>query len=196
MSEMMNYENYKEEKIDGEIYLMSPSANPKHGNIIKNLTNLIDTYIKKNNKECGVFGDNLDVYFTEDEYVIPDVTVICDPNKLKDDGYHGIPTLIIEIISPSSVKRDTEIKPRLFEQFKVPEFWLIDYNNKILKQYTLINEKYEDIKIWVLLDDSEFKRLSKEEKERYTTKFNSSVFEGLEIDLRDVFKPVFGFIKN
>lgn len=184
-----NYENYKEEKIDGKIYLMSPSANPEHGNIIKNLTTLIDNYININNKKCGVFGDTLDVYFTDDEYVIPDVTVICDPNKLKKNGYHGVPTLIVEVISPSSIKRDTDIKPKLFAKYKVPEFWLIDYYNKSLRQYILMND-YKDIKTWVLLDDDEFKRLSKEEQETYTTKFNSSVFSDLEIDLNNIFKPI------
>lgn len=192
---LVNYEKYKEEKIDGNVYFMSPSANPKHGNIIKKLTKLIDNYIENNNKKCEVFGDNLDVYFTEDEYIIPDVTVICDPDKLKDDGYHGVPTLIVEVISPSSIKRDTDDKPKLFEKFKVPEFWLIDYNNKTLRQHILIDGEYKDIKIWVLLDKDEFKRLSKEEQETYTTKFSSSVLNGLEIDLKYIFKPAFKFIE-
>ncbi|MCL2323287.1 MAG: Uma2 family endonuclease [Oscillospiraceae bacterium] len=191
MSEYSIYDDYEEEKINGKVYLMSPSANPKHGTIIKNLVKLIDNYIESNNLKCVVFGDNLDVYFTEDEYVIPDVTVVCDENKLEEDGYHGIPTLIVEVISPGSYKHDTEDKLKLYEDFKVPEFWLIDYNNKTLKQYTLIQNKYADIRTWVLLDQSEFKRLSKEEKLTYTTKFYSSSFQDLELDLKYIFKPIF-----
>jgi len=182
-------EDWKEEKINGEIYLMSPSANPKHGNIISNLILILKSYFK--NKPCAVFGDNLDVYFTEDEYIIPDISIICDPNKLKDDGYHGAPTLMVEIISPSSFKRDTEQKPELFKKYKVPEFWLIDYNNKFLKQYTLVGDEHSDVKTWILLDKHELKRLSKEDKDNYTTKFKSSAFPDLEIDLKDVFNPIF-----
>lgn len=142
MASAIDYPNWKEEKIDGEIYYMSPSANPKHSKVIFNIAMFFKIYLK--GKTCEVFMDNIDIFLDEEQnhYVIPDMSILCDPNKFKDDCYHGVPSLVVEVISPTSVKRDRKDKYSLYERFGVKEFWLVDYQNKTIEQYILDNSKY------------------------------------------------------
>lgn len=185
MSEALFFEHPKEEKINSEYFVMSPSANPRHQEIIVNLTTIFNIHIKKNKKPCKVYGDGIDVHLGTDSYVIPDVSVICDLENIKPNGFHGIPKLIVEVLSPSSITHDTETKFNLYEKHGVSEFWLADYNNCSITQCILENGKYTK-KIFVLLDEFEFERLSEKEKKVYTTKFET--FDNLEIDLRDIFE--------
>lgn len=190
LEESYNYENWKEEKIDGKLYLMSPSANPIHQQIIVNITTIFKNYLKKNKKGCNVYGDGIDIYLDEDNknYVIPDVTIICDKSKIRKNGYYGIPNLIVEVLSPSTIKRDENEKLKLYEKFQVPEYWMVDYGNNKIIQHILKDGGYHNGNIWVLLDEFEFKRLPKDEQETYTTKFKTSIFEDLEIELNDIFE--------
>jgi Uma2 family endonuclease len=47
--------------------------------------------------------------------VQPDISVICDPDKIDDKGCKGAPELIIEIVSPATVKKDLKYKLQLYE---------------------------------------------------------------------------------
>lgn len=183
------YESFKEECIDGKIYLLSTSANPKHGRIISNIVTLFGSYFKTNNGDCDVFGDNIDVYLNgdvNDMYVVPDISIICDLDKMSKKGYMGVPSLICEVISPSTKNRDEIIKYKLYEKFKVPEYWQINYFDMSVKQSILgDDDKYNDT-VYSLLDESEFNRLSSENKDNYSDKFRCNQFN-IEIDLKEVF---------
>ena len=58
--------------------------------------------------------------------VIPDVSILCDENKFTDKGYEGIPSLVVEVISPTSVNRDRKIKFNVYEKYKINEYWIVD----------------------------------------------------------------------
>ena len=100
-------EDIRAELIDGEIvYRTSPSR--IHQEILGELFNLIKNYMKSQKGSCHVypapFGVQLDE--KEDTVLEPDISVICDPNKLNDRGCLGAPDWIIEIASPSNSKQD------------------------------------------------------------------------------------------
>ena len=59
-------------------------------------------------------------------YVEPDISVICDREKLDEKGCHGAPDWVIEILSPSSIKMDCERKVRLYRETGVREYWIVD----------------------------------------------------------------------
>ena len=68
------------------------------------------------------------------------MVVICDPSKLRDDGCHGAPDLVIEILSPSNTIREQACKYDLYQKYGVREYWVIDPEEKTLCVY-LRNDK-------------------------------------------------------
>ena len=112
ISSVYNLNSFKEEIIDGKVYYILSSANPRHGRIIGNIYLIFMSYLK--GKTCEVFTDTIDVFLNEEgtDKVISDVSVLCDPERFTDIGYNGIHILIVEVISSTSIKRDRETKFR------------------------------------------------------------------------------------
>jgi len=122
------------ELIDGEMYMMAPPSTT-HQRISRILNIQIDAYIQKNNSPCEVFAAPFAVFLNNDmrTYVEPDISVICDKDKLDDQGCHGAPDWIIEIVSPSSKKTDYFIKMFKYRTAGVREYWIIDpISNSVL----------------------------------------------------------------
>lgn len=98
------------ELIDGVVYDMAaPSL--KHQEISMFLSVEISNHIRNNDGKCRVFAAPFAVFLNNNiDYVEPDISVICDQSKLSDNGCHGAPDWVIEIVSPSSKPRDYLIK--------------------------------------------------------------------------------------
>ena len=193
MNEAIDYGYYREEKINGKIYYMAPSSNPHHEEIITNITYLLKKYMIETGKNCIVYGDGVDVYLSgniDDDYVIPDVSVVCDLSKISDRGIIGAPLFIAEVISLSSIECDEKDKLELYEKYGVKEYWIVDYKNKLVKQYILSDGKYISCNFHYLMSKFEFNKLSDAEKEKKKgkSKFFISVFPDLEVDLSNVFR--------
>lgn len=176
---------FKTESIGGKVYHISPSASPFHGMIIGNLYLFIGNYLK--GKQCKVFIDTIDVYLDEENRVIPDLSVLCDKTNFTDRGYEGIPRLIVEVISPSSIKRDRIEKKALYERMQVSYYWLIDLKNKSLEIYNLVDGVYVLEDVYTEYDETELARMSDEDKAKITTEFKTAAFEDLLISITDVF---------
>lgn len=72
---------------------------------------------------CSVCG----IYQKDDtNYVEPDISVICDKNKISNRGCEGAPDFVIEIVSPSSRKMDYSLKNALYSDADVREYWIVD----------------------------------------------------------------------
>ena len=99
------------ELIDGKIYNMAPPSR-NHQRIILELSIVISNYIKNRHGSCEVNVAPFAVFLNDDNknYVEPDISIICDANKLDDKGCHGAPDWIIEIVSPGTQSRDYGIK--------------------------------------------------------------------------------------
>ena len=100
-------EGTRAELIDGKFYDMAPPSRI-HQEISYQLSRVIGNYIAEKGGNCKVypapFAVNLDA--DDKDWVEPDISVICDPNKLTNRGCSGAPDLIIEIASPASSKMD------------------------------------------------------------------------------------------
>ncbi len=140
-------EGERAELIDGKMYMMA-TPTFTHQDILMWLSATIWNYLTKKKGPCKVLPAPFAVYIKDDEhnYVEPDVTVICDRDKLDEKGCHGAPDWAIEIVSPSSKTMDYIRKCALYEQAGVREYWIVDpkersilvYNFECgtLKQYT------------------------------------------------------------
>lgn len=162
------------EIIDGQIYNMSPAPSRIHQEIIIELSAEIRNYIKAHNGTCKVYPAPFDVILkTENEDLInsknivqPDISVICDKNKLTDKGCTGSPDMIVEVVSPFNPSSDYVRKLSLYENFKVREYWIVNPANKTILVYTL----------------DKTNQYAAPESYNFKDKVKVSIFDNLEID--------------
>ena len=133
-------EGERAELIDGQIYMMSTPSRI-HQKLVSEFTQIIVQYIKSHRGSYEVYPAPFAVFIKEDDksYVEPDVSVICDKNKLSDQGCEGAPDFIIEVVSPSSCRMDYYRKCTLYVDAGVREYWIVDPE----KQRTMVY-RYED----------------------------------------------------
>lgn len=161
------------EYIDGQIFNQaSPSI--KHQRVSRRLCTKFDLYF--NGKHCEPFAATIDIKLKKEkeehvQKVIPDLVVICDRDGFRENMYEGVPTLIVEIVSPSNSHHDYIRKLNLYERFGVKEYWIVDPRFNSIQINVLNEEKnYEIIGIY------------KGNEIAY-----SGVFERLSIDLEYIF---------
>ena len=139
------------EIINGRISAMSPAPSRIHQEIITEILSELRNYIRLNNGPCKVYAAPFDVVLkNEDEeegnsknIVQPDISVICDKNKLTDKGCTGSPDMIVEVISPYNPSNDYVRKLNLYEKFKVNEYWIINPMKKNILVYVLTENGYD-----------------------------------------------------
>lgn len=138
-------EGQRAELIDGVIYDMAP-PNTIHQRIVMNLSSEIHDYIKENQGSCEVFPAPFAVFLNADDktYVEPDISVICDKNKLDDRGCNGAPDWIIEIVSPGTKRIDYGIKLFKYRTAGVREYWIVNPLTHTVNVYDLENEEFTD----------------------------------------------------
>jgi len=124
------FDDKARELIDGFIKMMSPAPRIRHAKVVKNIYRHFDSIITKNKGRCEVFFAPFDVRFPKngetaydkiDTVVQPDICVICDLSKLDDRGCCGAPDMIVEVLSPSTAKKDLTEKFNLYEEHGVKE---------------------------------------------------------------------------
>lgn len=140
-------EGQRAELIDGNLYAMAP-PNRIHQELLIELSTTIHNYIKKNDGSCKIYPAPFAVNLNADDkiWVEPDISVICDKNKLSTRGCEGAPDWVIEIISPSSTRIDCAIKLFKYRTAGVREYWIVNPIKKIVQTY--IFEGEEDANIY------------------------------------------------
>ncbi|WP_461183723.1 Uma2 family endonuclease [Virgibacillus kimchii] len=142
-------EGERVELIDGEIFNMSPAPSRKHQQVLRKLSTAFDIFLR--DKKCELYFAPFDVRLLsenkhDDEInnvVQPDLSIVCDKEKLDDKGCNGSPDMIIEVISPSSVKLDRWQKYQLYEKAGVKEYWLVDPVNEAVEKHVLMDGHYQ-----------------------------------------------------
>jgi Uma2 family endonuclease len=146
------------ELIDGVPYNMSPAPSTAHQRVIGELFFALRSYLK--GKTCEVFTAPFDVHLfasekneETDTVVQPDLSIICDPNKIDEKGCKGSPDLIIEVLSPATARKDKWEKFHQYEKAGVKEYWIVDVTHKMVETYVLVDEKYNQRKIYSSEDE-------------------------------------------
>src|SRR5438876_1025170 len=131
------------EIIDGNL-LRAPAPDTWHQDWSHDLTLLIATHVKRQ-KVGKVFVAPVDVVLDAENTVQPDLVFIASANLgiIQQRAIFGTPDLLIELISPSSVRRDRYDKKQLYARFGVKEYWIGDPANKSLEILTLKERGYE-----------------------------------------------------
>jgi len=138
-------EGERAELIDGQIYYMAP-PNRQHQDILHFLDRTLGNYIAGKNGPCKIYPAPFAVFLNEDDtsYVEPDISIICDKNKLNDKGCIGAPDFVIEIVSPSSKPMDYFTKLFKYRTAGVREYWIVDANKNRITVYDFESEITEE----------------------------------------------------
>ncbi len=183
----ISYEEYMElvessdqryELIDGEVYLPA-SPGFDHQVVVNEIAVRFYNYFK--DKPCRSLTAPLDVRlfgfaakFEEDPNVVqPDIMVICDlENVGGDNKYRGVPTLIVEVLSPSTRGKDMATKLQLYMKSGVREYWIADPARKAIIRYSFSKERdIEDMRTFTAVEV-----------------IGSSAFEDLELPLNEIYR--------
>lgn len=135
------------ELINGVAYDMTPAPNLEHQRISSRLHLAIGNALEDAKRksggdgECEVFAAPVDVYLG-DAVVQPDLSVVCDPLKKSERGIEGPPDLVVEILSPRTASKDLTRKWWLYEAAGVPEYLIIDPEERVGKLLRLEAGRY------------------------------------------------------
>lgn len=137
-------EDVRAELIDGQIYYQAAPSRI-HQKILMEVSGTIRDYIKSKGGSCEVYPAPFAVKLTEDKKTIvePDISVICDRDKLTDNGCTGEPDWIIEIVSPGNSSHDYLRKLNLYADAGVREYWIVNPMKQSIFVYYLEEIKFE-----------------------------------------------------
>ena len=155
------------ELIEGEVYEM-PAPGFLHQEVLFRLAIKVRNFCE--HKQVGIVViAPIDVVFSRDTVLQPDIVYVSDLSKVKDRIY-GVPDLVVEVASPSTLKRDITDKMKIYEKYGVKEYWVVFPSEKTILVYQLTENGYE-------LFSSAIEK----------GKVRSKVLEGFEVNLEEVF---------
>jgi Uma2 family endonuclease len=130
------------EIIDGMWYDMA-TPSTTHQRLVGLIYRKISDHIEKKGGKCETFIAPFAVYICNDEhnYVEPDVSVICDPEKIDEKGCHGAPDLTVEVVSPTSRTVDYIRKLDKYASTGVREYWIVDPETRVTSMYIFDNDR-------------------------------------------------------
>ena len=114
------------ELIDGVIYDLSAPGS-LHQAISQQIAHQLERYVSDNHGDCMIYNAPFDVQLDEDDrtMVQPDVVIVCRRDRLRRFGCFGAPDLVMEILSPSTARRDLLLKLQKYMRANVREYWII-----------------------------------------------------------------------
>jgi Uma2 family endonuclease len=154
----------RRELVDGEL-LMSPSPSPRHQRVVRSI--VVALYAFAGGHRGEVLFAPVDVVFDDHHVFQPDVLFIAAERLsiVKARYIEGTPSLVVEVLSPSTSYDDHHVKRDAYARFGVPEYWIVDPETQALDQY------------WAPIDG----RYTR--SERCTTVVSSTTIPQLTIDL-------------
>jgi Uma2 family endonuclease len=156
--------------VDGDL-LMAPAPNTFHQIVQRNLLTTLQVYLLSHPLGT-VLGAPCDVYLDELNVVQPDVLFVsrAHAERIHDDGIHGAPDLVIEILSPASAALDQR-KRALLAKAGTVEFWQIDPALRQIQRFVFAENAAKPV---ALIDEPEA--------------FSSPLFPGLTLASAELFR--------
>lgn len=163
-------EDVRAELIDGQLIYNQAAPSRIHQTILSELHTVINNYIKSKGSSCRVYPAPFAVKLREDRKTIvePDISIICDRNKLTDRGCTGAPDWIIEIVSPGNSSHDYIVKLNLYADADVREYWIVDPAKESIFVY--------------YLEEANFKA----EAHTFQDNIKANIYEDLYIDFAEL----------
>lgn len=124
--------------------VMSPAPSDPHQEVSAEIHTQLHFFVKRN-KLGKTRAAPYDVYLNRRNAYQPDIVFISNENlhKIKDNGLHGAPDLVIEILSPATWRIDKEDKKDEYERSGVKEYWMVDPTDKTTEGFQLVNGEFQ-----------------------------------------------------
>ena len=136
-------DNIRAELVDGYFIYNQAAPSRIHQEILMELSGTIHNYLKEKNGPYRVYPAPFAVKLNERTVVEPDISVVCDPDKLTKQGCTGAPDWIIEIVSPNNSSHDYIFKLNLYANAGVREYWIVDPDKNNVFVYCLEEEHFK-----------------------------------------------------
>lgn len=129
-------DGHRYELVDG-LLLVSPAPRRCHQTAVRNLFRLIDPYVARHGLGETMFAP-ADLDLRADQLVQPDLFVVppLDPHHRLHGEEYGIPILIAEVLSPTTIRADRIVKRRRYQRSGVGCYWIIDLENRLVEEWT------------------------------------------------------------
>ena len=137
-------DDVKAELIDGQIYYFAaPSSS--HSDLVRRIATEIENHIKQLAVNYEVHSE-INVVLNEEEnlFVFPDISIICNPEKMVYGKCYGAPDWIIEITSDLTRTKDAIIKANTYYKAGVKLYWIIDHTRGLIRTHDFVSEEYFD----------------------------------------------------
>lgn len=160
----------KAEYYNGQI-LFSSRTSMTHNRIVMGISSILYKFFK--GSKCTPYSEQIEVIFKNENEIykfLPDIFVMCEDASKKGESFTSVPKIVFEVVSPEYSDHDYFIKANIYQRFGVLEYNIVEQNGMIT-QYSLIDGSYRTPKVW-------------DSKGIYV----SSVFNKLEIQLKDIFE--------
>jgi Uma2 family endonuclease len=138
------YDGKRHEIVAGD-HFVNPAPNLYHQTVSRRLQFQLYSAIEL--QELGVvFDAPVDVQLTDHDIVQPDLVVITKDRRhiMTPTKIRGIPNLLVEILSPSNAKHDTQTKRKAYQRCGVPEYWIVDPEEHSVLQLVLDGGVYRE----------------------------------------------------
>ena len=188
---MLAYDVRDDYEIIEGVNFMAPGPDLGHINVSVNLIGELNTYVKSN-KLGFICNDNTDIYLPDGNLFRPDFAFISSANvKLSMDykkkRFYGVPDMVAEIFSRSTMKRDLGVKKDVYERNGVKEYWMIDPWRETIDVYLLRDGKYELDGHYENWSDDELAELPEDERAEVKLEVPVAVLDGFKIKIRNIF---------
>lgn len=131
------------ELVDGEV-LVTPSPTTRHQRIVKRLFEQLAVHFEGGSLG-EVFFAPLDVILSSHDVIVPDLAVVTDLATVSERGIEGPPAIVVEVLSPSSVERDRDLKAKRYAALGVDHYWIVDPKARRVECYRRRDASYERV---------------------------------------------------
>ena len=123
--------------------VMSPAPTYGHQKLVVRLCTMINNFL--NQYDMGeVLVAPYDVHLDDENVFQPDILYLRKDqfSNIRKDGFHGAPSLVIELLSPGTARYDQHQKKTVYERHGVQEYWIVNPDSKDVKGYFLEEGRY------------------------------------------------------
>lgn len=176
------------ELIDGKIYSMSPRPRAGHNFVAANIYRIFANYL--DGKSCTAIMDGMDLFLDEENHYVPDAMIVCDASKIHRDGVHGAPDLVVEVLSPSTMKNDRGTKMQHYAAAGVKEYWLVTPLGKNVEVYLGHDGQFHLDEVYTEYDAWDLDCMDEAERSSVQNEIPVSLYDDFRVQVADIFKGI------
>lgn len=158
-----------------------------HNTVTGKLGCIFGNYFWK--KPVMVIG-GVGLFLDEENIFVPDVMIISNRESIHEDAIYGAPDLVVEVLSPSTMRRDRTVKMKKYAAAGVREYWIVTPGTKSIEVYLNQDGTFELDEVYVDFTELELKAMDEEERQAVKWQIKVSLYDDLFVDVKEIFEKV------